>query len=48
MIRAAEKLWKDQNNKIAAKRLLLRVLKKDPSNSRANQLMKKLMSNGDL
>ena len=42
MIRAAEKLWKEQNNINAAKRLLRRVLKHDASNSRARQLMREI------
>ena len=42
MIRAAEKLWKEQNNINAAKRLLRRVLKHDASNSGARQLMREI------
>ena len=48
MIRAAEKLWKEQNNINAAKRLLRRVLKLDSSNSRAIKLLRDIDDDEEL
>ena len=48
MIRAAEKLWKEQNNINAAKRLLRRVLKLDSSNSRAIKLLREIDDDEEL